>query len=76
MKTSGVAMRWLLSAAADAVIGLSAFGIGTASADPTPSPAPDPTTSSPDDLADMVMDAIQHGEPATPTTTAVPPPRR
>jgi hypothetical protein len=76
MKTNGVAMRWLLSAAAGAVIGLSAFAIGTASADPTAPPVPDPTTSSSDDLADMAMDAIQHGELATPTTTPVPPPRR
>jgi hypothetical protein len=64
-------MRWLLSAAAGAVIGLSAFAIGTAIADPTPPPA-----SSSDDLTDMVMDAIQHGGPAAPTTTPVAPPRR
>ncbi len=69
-------MRWLLSAATGVVIGLSAFAIGTANADPTPPPVPDPTTSSSDDLADMVMDAIQHGGPAAPTTTPVPPPRR
>ena len=67
-------MRWLLSAAAGALIGLSAFAIGTASAEPTPPPAPGPTTSSSDDLADMVMDAIQHGGPAAPTTTPVPAP--
>jgi hypothetical protein len=65
-------MRWVL--AAMAVIGLSAFAIGTASAEPTPLPAPGPATSSSDDLADMVMDAIQHGEPAAPTTTPVPAP--
>jgi hypothetical protein len=69
-------MRLLLSAVAGAVIGLSAFAIGTASAEPTPLPAPGPTTSSSDDLADMVMDAIQHGGPATPTTTPVPAPPR
>ena len=69
-------MRWLLSAAMGVVIGLSAFAIGTASADPTLQPVPDPTTSSSDDLADMVMDAIQQGGPAAPTTTPVPPPRR
>jgi hypothetical protein len=67
-------MRWLLSVAAGAVIGLSAFAIGTASADPAPPPAPSPTTSSSDDLADMVMDAIQQGGPAAPTTTPVPAP--
>jgi hypothetical protein len=45
----------------------------TANADPAP---PTPTTSSSDDLADMVMDAIQHGGPLAPTTTAVPVPPR
>ena len=69
-------MRWLLSAAAGAVVGLSAFALGTASADPTPPPAPGPTTSSSDDLTDMVMDAIEQGGPAAPTTTPVAPPRR
>ena len=71
----GVAMRWLVSAAAGAVIGLSAFAIGTASAEPTQPPAPGPaTTSTSDDLADMVMDVIQHGGPAAPPTTPVPAP--
>jgi hypothetical protein len=70
-------MRWLLSAAAGAAIGLSAFAIGTASAEPTKPPAPGPaTTSTSDELADMVMDAIQQGGPAAPTTTAVLPPPR
>ena len=68
-------MRWLLSAVAGAVIGLSAFAIGTASADPTQPPAPGPaTTSTSDELADMVMDVIQHGGPVAPTTTVVPAP--
>jgi hypothetical protein len=73
---NAVAMRWLLSAAAGAAIGLSAFVIGTASAEPTQPPAPGPaTTSTSDDLADMVMDVIQQGGPAAPTTTpALPPP--
>ena len=71
----GVAMRWLVSAAAGAVIGLSAFAIVTASAEPTQPPAPGPaTTSTSDDLADMVMDVIQHGGPAAPPTTPVPAP--
>lgn len=68
-------MRWLLFAVAGAVIGLSAFAIGTASADPTQPPAPAPsTTSTSDELTDMVMDAIQHGGPAAPSTTPVPAP--
>jgi hypothetical protein len=70
-------MRWLLPAVAGAVIGLSAMAIGTAGADPTQPPAPSPaTTSSSDELADMVMDVIQHGGPAAPTTTPVPAPPR
>jgi hypothetical protein len=70
------AMRWLLSAAAGAAIGLSAFGIDTASAEPTQPPAPRPvTTSTSDELADMVMDVIQNGGPAAPTTTPVLPPK-
>ena len=67
-------MRWSLSAVAFAVIGLSALGIATASAEPAQPPTPGPTTSSSDDLADMVMDAIQHGGPAAPTTTPLPAP--
>jgi hypothetical protein len=66
-------MRWLLSAVAGAVIGLSGFAIGTAGAEPTPPPPPGPT-STPDELADMVMDAIGHDGPAAPTTTEVPAP--
>jgi hypothetical protein len=67
-------MRWVL---AGAVIGLSVFAIGTASAEPTPTPAPNPgATSTSDELADMVLDAIQHGGPAAPTTTPVPAPRQ
>jgi hypothetical protein len=73
---NAAAMRWLLSAAAGAAIGLSAFAIGTASAEPTQPPAPGPpTTSTSDELADMVMDVIQHGGPAAPTTTPVLPPK-
>jgi hypothetical protein len=65
-------MRWVL--AVMAVIGLSAFEIGTASAEPTSAPAPGPTTSSSDELTDMVMDAIRPGGSAAPTTTPVPAP--
>jgi hypothetical protein len=66
-------MRWLLSAVAGALIGLSAFTIGTAAAEPNQPPAPGPTTTSTsDELADMVFDVIQHGGPAAPTTTPVP----
>ena len=67
-------MRWVLSAVAGVVIGLSVFAIGSAGAEPTQPPTPGPTTSTPDELADMVMDVIQHGGPAAPTTTPVPAP--
>jgi hypothetical protein len=70
-KTKETAMRRLSAAVAGVLIGLSASAIGTANADPAP---PTPTTSSSDELADMVMDAIQHGGPAAPTTTPVPAP--
>jgi hypothetical protein len=66
-------MRWLLATVAGALIGLSTFAIGTASAEPTQPPAPGPTSTS-DELADMVLDVIQHGSPAAPTTTPVPAP--
>jgi hypothetical protein len=70
-------MRWLLAAVAGAVIGFSAFAIGTASAEPTQPPVPGPaTTSTSDELADMVLDVIQHGGAAAPTTTVVPAPPR
>ena len=70
-------MRWVLAAAASVVIGCSASVIGTASAQPTQPPVPGPgTTSTSDELADMVMDAIQHGDVGAPTTTPVPAPPR
>jgi hypothetical protein len=66
-------MRWLLAAVAGVLIGVSAPLAATADADPAP---PTPTTSSSDELADMVMDAIRQGGPAAPTTTPVPAPPR
>ena len=69
-------MRWVWSAVAGVVFGLSVLAIPAANAEPTPPPAPAPGTSSSDELADMVMDVIQHGGPAAPTTTPVPAPPR
>ena len=66
-------MRWLWPVAAGALIGLSGLTISTANAEPTTQPGPT-TTSKSDELADMVMDVIQHGGPAAPTTTPVPAP--
>lgn len=65
-------MRVVLSAVAGVLVGLTAFAAGTANAEPSP---PGPTTSSTstsDDLADMVMDVIERGPVPIPTTTPVP----
>jgi hypothetical protein len=67
---SDVTKRWLLSAVA-VLIALSALSVGPASAEPSTPVPPPPSTSTPDELADMVMDAIGHGAPAT---TPVPTP--
>jgi hypothetical protein len=66
-------MRWLWPVAAGVLIGLSGLTLSTANAEPTTPPGPT-TTSTSDELADMVMDVIQHGTPAAPTTTPVPAP--
>jgi len=68
-------MRSVLSAVAGLLIGVSTV-VGTANAQPSqPAPTPPaPGTSTSDELADMVMDAIQHGGPVAPTTTPVPAP--
>jgi hypothetical protein len=55
------------------LIALSLFSFGTANAEPTSPPPPPPGTSTPDELADMVMDAIAH-DPAAPVSTPVPAP--
>jgi hypothetical protein len=67
-------MRMFLSVAAVA-IGLCAASAGVAQAEPS-TPPPGPTTTSTDDeLVDMVMDAINHGATAPTTTPVAPPPR-
>jgi hypothetical protein len=67
-------MRLLVSAVV-VLIGLMGLAGGVAVAEPSsPAPAP-PATSTDDELADMVMDAIANG-PAAPTTTPVPAPPR
>jgi hypothetical protein len=72
----GVAMRWLLTAVAGILIGASAFTVGSANAQPVPPPPPVPIQpgSTTDELADMVMDVIEGGGPAVPTTTPLPAP--
>lgn len=67
-------MRLLLSALA-VLFGLSGPMGGIADAQPsTPAPTPAPASTN-DELADMVMDAIDHGSAPT-TTPPVPPPPR
>ncbi len=67
-------MRWLMSAVVGVLIGLSVFAAGAASAQPA-QPGPT-TTSSSDELTDMVLDVVEHGAVAAPTTTPVPAPPR
>jgi hypothetical protein len=68
-------MRWLvLSAVAGALIGVSVFAASAADAEPA-QPGPT-TTSSSDELTDMVLDVVEHGAVTAPTTTPVPAPPR
>jgi hypothetical protein len=62
----------LLVPVAMVLIGLAGLAGGTAAAQPT-TPAPAPPSSTSDELADMVMDALSPGAGA-PTTTPVAPP--
>ena len=70
----GVAMRWVLTAIAGILIAASAFTVGWANAQPAPPPGPIQPGSTTDELADMVMDVIEGGGPAVPTTTPLPAP--
>jgi hypothetical protein len=63
----------LLVPVAMVLIGLAGLAGGTAGAQPT-TPAPAPPGSTSDELADMVMDAIQSGSGALTTTPVAPPP--
>ncbi|ORB64183.1 hypothetical protein [Mycolicibacterium tusciae] len=69
-------MRWLFAVAAGVLIGMSAIATSPASAQPVPPPPPptQPGSSSTEELADMVLDAIEHDSAAAPSTTPVPQP--
>jgi hypothetical protein len=73
-------MRWLFAAVTGVLIGISvvASASGTsAHAQPLPPPPPTPTqpgSSTTEELADMVLDAIEHDSTAPPTSTPVPQP--
>ena len=71
-----VAMRCVLTAVAGLLAGASVFAAGPASAQPVspPPPVPIQPVSTTDELADMVMDVIEGGGPAVPTTTPLPAP--
>jgi hypothetical protein len=64
----------MLSTAVGLLLCASALAMGSAAAQPIPTPPPGPTqpTSTSDELADMVMDVIEHG--GIPATTPVPSP--
>ena len=69
-------MRWLFAVVAGMLIGISAITTSPANAQPVPPPPPptQPGSSSTEELADMVLDAIEHDSSAAPTTTPVPQP--
>lgn len=69
-------MRWQFAVLAGMLIGISAIATSPANAQPIPPPPPptQPGSSSTEELADMVLDAIEHGSAAAPTTTPVPQP--
>lgn len=70
-------MRWLFAAVAGVLIGISAVATTSANAQPLPPPPPSPTqpgASTTEELADMVLDAIEHDSSTIPTTTLAPPP--
>jgi len=69
-------MRWLFAVVAGVLIGISAVATSPAYAQPVPPPPPPPQpgSSTTEELADMVLDAIEHDSPAPPTTTPVPQP--
>jgi hypothetical protein len=72
-------MRWLFALVAGTLIGISAVASPSgspANAQPLPPPPPGPTQpgSTTEELADMVLDAIEHDGPAAPPTSMVPQP--
>lgn len=68
-------MRWLFAVVAGMLIGISAVAMSPANAQPLPPPPPGPTQpgSTTEELADMVLDAIEHDSAAVPATTPAPP---
>lgn len=69
-------MRWLFAVVAGMLIGISAIATSSANAQPVPPPPPptQPGSSSTEELADMVLDAIEHHSSAVLIATPVPQP--
>ncbi|MGO4446449.1 hypothetical protein AB4Z42_24185 [Mycobacterium sp. 2YAF39] len=69
-------MRWLFAVAVGVLIGISAVSTSSAHAQPVPPPPPGPAQpgSTTEELADMVLDAIEHDSPLAPATTPSPAP--
>ncbi|BBY57604.1 hypothetical protein [Mycolicibacterium sarraceniae] len=68
---------WVRAVAMTAWFGALTLAGGIATAAPTPTPTPTPgltTTSSSDEIADMVMDAIAQPAPPAPMAPPLPPP--
>jgi len=63
-------MRWLFAVVGGVLIGISVVTSSPASAQPIPTPPPAPVQpgSSTEELADMVLDAIEHDSLLTPIT--------
>ncbi|MCV7216764.1 hypothetical protein H7J51_15890 [Mycobacterium crocinum] len=65
---------WMRAVASAALVGALVLSGGVAAAAPNPTPAPGaPNTSSSDEIADMVMDAIQQPAPLPSTPVPAPP---
>ncbi len=69
-------MGWLSAVVAGLLIGISAPATTSAHAQPLPPPPPGPAQpgSTTEELAEMVLDAIEHDSPAIPAATPSPAP--
>jgi hypothetical protein len=68
-------MRWVFAVVV--LVGISVITSSSANAQPVPPPPPVPVQpgSTTEELADMVLDAIEHDSPFTPTTPPLPAPQ-
>jgi hypothetical protein len=70
-------MQWLFAVVGGVLIGISVITSSSANAQPVPPPPPAPAQpgSTTEELVDMVLDAIEHDSPLTPTTPPLPAPQ-